>query len=78
MTKEDLKKEIDNTVYPKQWRKGQRVFNHIDAVYGIARCIQFEKHVDCFYNDDAIDVFLNAAVDIINKSESQICSISGN
>lgn len=69
MTKEDLKKEIDNAVYPKGWRKGQRVFNYIDDVYGIARRIKFKKHVDCFYNDDAIDVFLDAAVDIINQGQ---------
>jgi len=25
--------------------------------------------VDCFYNDDAIDVFLDAAVDIINQGQ---------
>ena len=67
MTKEELKKEIDNTVFPKGWRKGQRVFNYIDDVYGIARRIQFEKHVDCFHNDDAIDAFLDAAADIINQ-----------
>lgn len=66
ITVEELKKEISATKFPKNWRKGQSVFNYIDNVYGIARTIQFKYGIDCFYNDDNIDEFLNKAVEIIN------------
>lgn len=51
---------------PKQWRKGQFVFNYIDEVYGIARHVQFVDNVDCFYLDDQIDSFLRCVVDRYN------------
>ena len=66
ITVEELKKEISEIEFPKNWRKGQSVFNYIDNVYGIARTIQFKYGIDCFYNDDNIDEFLNKAVEIIN------------
>ena len=66
ITVEELKKEISEIEFPKNWRKGQSVFNYIDNVYGIARTIQFKWGIDCFYNDDSIDEFLNKAVEIIN------------
>ena len=66
ITVEELKKEISKIEFPKNWRKGQSVFNYIDNVYGIARTIQFKWGIDCFYNDDNIDEFLNKAVEIIN------------
>ena len=66
ITIEDLKKEISTAKFPKNWRKGQSVFNYIDNVYGIARTIQFKWGIDCFYNDNNIDEFLNKAVEIIN------------
>ena len=43
---------------PKEWRKGQSVFNVIDSIFGVAREVQFLCHVDCFYNDDAVDEFI--------------------
>lgn len=43
---------------PKDWRKGQFVFNFIDANYGVARAVQFEDRVDCFYMDNKIDEFI--------------------
>ena len=46
---------------PTNWRKGQSVFNVIDDTYGVARRVQFEDHVDCFYNDDKIDEFMQKA-----------------
>ena len=67
ITVEELKKEISEIEFPKNWRKGQSVFNYIDAVYGVARNIQFEYGVDCFYNDNNIDKFLNKAVELINN-----------
>ena len=66
ITVEELKEEISTAKFPKNWRKGQSVFNYIDNVYGIARTIQFKWGIDCFYNDNNIDEFLNKAVEIIN------------
>ena len=66
ITVEELKKEISKIEFPKNWRKGQSIFNYIDNVYGIARTIQFKWGIDCFYNDNNIDEFLNKAVEIIN------------
>ena len=66
ITVEELKKEISEIEFPKNWRKGQSVFNYIDNVYGIARTIQFKWGIDCFYNYNNIDEFLNKAVEIIN------------
>lgn len=69
ITVEELKKEISEIEFPKNWRKGQSVFNYIDAVYGVARNIQFEYRIDCFYNDKYIDDFLDKAVEIINYGD---------
>ena len=66
ITVEELKKEISEIEFPKNWRKGQSVFNYIDNVYGVARTIQFKYGIDCFYNDNNIEEFLNKAVEIIN------------
>lgn len=46
---------------PKEWRKGQAVFNVVDEMFGVARTVQFEDGVDCFYNDYFIDEFLKFA-----------------
>ena len=66
MTVEELKQEINNYEFPSLWRKGQSVFNYIDSVYGVARKVQFEDGIDCFYNDDFIDDFINASIKYIN------------
>lgn len=58
--KEDIVKK-----YPEDWRFGQKIFNYIDQEYGIARDIQFEKHIDCFYNDNKVDDFLIEAAKIL-------------
>ena len=52
MTYEELKNivfDAMNVMKPKDWRKGQFVFNFIDANYGVARAVQFEDRVDCFF-----------------------------
>lgn len=67
MKLEDLKKEIKYSVKPKNWRKGQFVFNYIDKTYGVARIVQFNDGVDCFYNDDKIDEFLTHCLKYINN-----------
>lgn len=46
---------------PKNWRKGQSVFNIVDAEYDVARDVQFIDGIDCFYNDEQIESFLIAA-----------------
>lgn len=46
---------------PKVWRKGQAVFNVIETKYGVARAVQFEDGIDCFYDDSKIEAFLSAA-----------------
>ena len=46
---------------PKHWRDGQYIFNVIDHEYGVARTIQFQHGIDCFYDDTQIDAFIEAA-----------------
>ena len=70
MTLEEFKKEVLNFAdnRPKEWRKGQAVFNYIDEYYGVAREVQFKDLTDCFYNDDIIDEFIEKAFSkLINK-----------
>lgn len=52
------------------WRKGQSVFNYIDMFFNIARHIQINTHVDCFYDDSKINDFLSEAYAIISKNSS--------
>lgn len=63
MSFEDFKTEVMAKVNarPPFIRKGQAVFNTIDAFYGVARAVQFEDGIDCFYNDKKIDEFLEAS-----------------
>lgn len=73
MTKEELKKEIEEAAIenkPKNWRKGQFVFNYIDAIYNVARDVQFIDKVDCFYIDDLIDDFIEKATERINQNNN--------
>lgn len=48
---------------PKNWRKGQKVFNVIDEQFGVARDVQFGDNVDCFYDDreETINLFIDHA-----------------
>ena len=48
-------------------RKGQCVFNYVDEKYGVARIVQFEKGIDCFYDDSVIDEFLDACYDVLDE-----------
>ena len=52
---------------PRNWRKGQSVFNVVDSKYGVARDVQFKDGVDCFYDDNQIDKFLEAAYKRLNE-----------
>lgn len=72
-TFEQFKQEVMNYAYnerPKYWRIGQAVFNYVDAAYGVARKVQFEQHVDCFYNDEQINSFLQKSYEIINEQSA--------
>lgn len=55
---------------PKDWRKGQSVFNVVDAYYGVARDVQFIDRIDCFYRDECIDDFLQHAYKRLNGEDS--------
>lgn len=74
MTKEEFVSEVleasgkHRKKYPCL-RKGQSIFNYVDENYGpVARQVQFEDGVDCFYIDEKIDAFLDACWNRINVS----------
>lgn len=67
MTKEDLLKELKSQEFPKEWRWGQSVFNYMESVYQVGRKVQFEDGVDCFYNDNLVDEFLDKCLKYINN-----------
>jgi hypothetical protein len=72
LTFDDLKNEVMIALgnKPKQWRKGQFVFNYIESVYGqVARISQFRDGIDCFYNDENIDAFIKNCYEIIKNFE---------
>ena len=62
LTLEEFKRRIYSEPQPKEWRKGQFVFNRIEQLYGdVARKVQHEDYIDCFYNDSAIEEFIKCA-----------------
>ena len=61
---DDSKKMKD--LYP-YYRWGQAVFNYVDEYLGVARKVQFEYNVDCFYNDDVVDAFIEKTLDALGK-----------
>ena len=60
MTLDEFKASIYNIEKPSHWRKGQFVFNTIERLYGVARTVQFDDRIDCFYDNSKIDQFINA------------------
>lgn len=66
ITTTEMKQEIYSHEKPKEWREGQFVFNMVDELYGVARIVQFHYNIDCFYNDDMIDKFIEVSCDILN------------
>lgn len=57
-------------LHPQQ-RLGQSIFNYVDLNFGdMARHIQFDLKIDCFYNDDIIDQFVNTVVELYNKESN--------
>ena len=67
MTFKELKAEIENQEIPSWSRYGQFVFNYIDETYGVAREVQYEYNIDCFYRDDLVDDFLEICAHLITK-----------
>lgn len=67
MTYEEFKGDVFKNIknLPNNWRKGQKVFNYIESKYGIARAIQFEHKIDCFYKDDLIESFLEKVYELL-------------
>ena len=71
-TREELKEIIlDDSKKMKElypyYRLGQAVFNYVDEHLGVARKVQFEYNVDCFYDDDAVDAFIEKTLDALGK-----------
>ena len=70
MKYDEFKQSILNEVIktkPKRFRLGQAIFNYVDDKYGIARDVQFEDHIDCFYIDDNIEQFLKSVFNRLQK-----------
>jgi hypothetical protein len=72
MTYQEFYNEIENVIKnkPEYYRKGQAIFNYIDQKYNVARIVQFKYGVDCFYDDEKIDDFINQSYKIIQSKEN--------
>lgn len=68
MALEEFKNSIYSIEKPSNWRDGQFVFNTIDKLYKVARKVQFENKIDCFYDDSKINQFIVACFNEINKN----------
>ena len=68
MTLEEFKSSIYNVEKPSHWREGQFVFITIDSLYGVARIVQFNDGIDCFYDDSKINQFIIACYNKLNKT----------
>lgn len=66
MTLEEFRISIYSIQKPSHWRDGQFVFNTIDKLYKVARRVQFEDGIDCFYDNSKIDQFIIACYNKLN------------
>lgn len=57
---------------PDNWRDGQAAFNYIDGKYHVAREVQFEDKVDCFYDDGKIDEFIDKSFDRLSPEYEKL------
>lgn len=75
MTYEEFKQTISDLIpkCPKEWRRGQSVFNIIDQVWGVARAVQFQDGVDCFYSnkEEDINLFIDKAWIRVKELENE-------
>lgn len=72
MLYEELKNEVYKAMENKpNWsRKGQFVFNYIEEKYeNVARIVQFDYNIDCFYDDSCINEFIAKCCEILNQNE---------
>ena len=69
MSFEEFQNEVLQAIRqrPSQYRRGQAVFNYIDEKYGVARYVQFEEGIDCFYDDSKIIPFIRASWTALNR-----------
>lgn len=69
MKYEDLKNEVYEALKTKPTclRDGQFVFNYIEKKYNVASIVQYERDVDCFYDDSCIDTFIAECCATINQ-----------
>lgn len=67
MTYEEFREDVLNGIkaFQNNQRKGQKVFNYIDSKYRVARKVQFNYGVDCFYRDDLIDKFIETSYKLL-------------
>lgn len=69
ITSKEIKEEIYSIPIPNNWRHGQFVFNRVEELFrDVARKVQFKDHVDCFYNDDMIDNFIDKVCIRLNNA----------
>ncbi len=61
MTKEQFVREVkaEAELRPSHIRYGQAVYNYIDKKYKISRIVQSVDKIDCFYNDNMVDEFID-------------------
>lgn len=69
MTEIDTKEVFLRKIYeeakktqPTQ-RKGQSIFNATELLYQVGRVVQMHNGIDCFYDDNKINQFLDLAYD---------------
>ena len=67
MTYEEFRGDIFKNIkdLPNSWKKKKKVFNYIESKYKIARKVQFDCGVDCFYRDDLIDKFIETSYKLL-------------
>lgn len=77
MTLEEFKESVYEGIdgYPIQWRLGQKIFNYIDKEYNIARKIQYRDNIDCFYNDDMSDKFIEKAYSHLHHDPGRVYQV---
>lgn len=65
ITKAEVYAKIYEEIIPKNWRKGQFIFNRASELYGDNFVRQLPH--DPFYNDANIDLFMTELTDALNK-----------
>ena len=69
ITPEQVKSVINKVDKPKNWRNGQFVFNRVEEIFGsVAREVQYQDKVDCFYLDSQIDKFIEKVCNRLNNN----------